>query len=176
MWRCHKRVTTVARRPFRAPLQCIVVAMTGPVRVGLMAALAMWLVSGCGPNTDPDTTVEHSGGIYLLKETQSYTGDVGGYGIRGRLTLLEETCIGYRWHGRETVIVFPPSARLSGGGRPDVTIKVEGMVFHLGDGFEAGTRGGAGSRASDYGDLADQAPQECQDLPALAVDSFGRTS
>jgi hypothetical protein len=84
--------------------------MTVRVR-GAPAAFALLtaaVTTGClGPNTHPDTGVETAGGLALLKETELYTGDVGGFGLGGHLAVVAGECLGFTYDGHETLIVFP---------------------------------------------------------------------
>ena len=128
------------------------------------------LAVGCGPNTDPDTEVLRSGDTYLLKETEEYTGDVGGMGFSGVLAIVDG-CVGVQ-AAEPLVIVFPPSAQLEGEG-DDVVVSVDGVRLQVGDSFDAGTRSTADGRPlSAFGDLEDQAPDSCRHTSAIQLDEF----
>ena len=54
------------------------------------ALLIVPITAGCsGSNTDPDTAVVRARDAFVLMETQTYSGEVGGVGIGGTLTLVD---------------------------------------------------------------------------------------
>ncbi len=71
-----------------------------------------------------------------------------------------------------TLLVFPPDTTVTGTGK-SLLLTVDGVHLRVGDEFFAGTRGsGTGQSLSTYGTLAQQAPQDCQGIPAVQVDQL----
>jgi hypothetical protein len=143
-------------------------------RVGVLASalLTAQIAGGCGANTNPDTAVIKAGDASVLIETQKYTGDVGGVGIRGTLTLVDG-CVGFGPPGLEVLAVFAPGTRVSGSNN-NLIIHTQDQELRLGDNFDGGSRtSGGGAPLSSYGDLAEQAPKTCRSLSAYAIDFEG---
>ncbi len=144
-----------------------------PGALAAVVLLTAVVASGCArPNTHPDTGVETADGLALLKETEMFTGDEGGFGLGGYLSVVAGKCLGFAFNGDDTLILFPPDATLSADSKGKIAVKVGGMKLHLGEKFEAGARQHPG-HLSAFGDLADQAPAACRHLPAMPVDEFG---
>ncbi|MDO9439899.1 MAG: hypothetical protein Q7T73_03320 [Beijerinckiaceae bacterium] len=127
------------------------------------------LVVACSGSENPDTEVLVAGDVAVLKETEPFSGDVGGMGVSGTIAIVDG-CVGVA--GSNQVIVFPPSTEVKGSG-DDLVLTVDGIELRVGDAFDAGTRGSDGASLDDFGDLAEEAPESCRDNEAVQLEEFG---
>jgi hypothetical protein len=140
--------------------------------VAVVILAIAWVALSLRENTDPDTRVLHPGDVFVLMETEEYTGMVAGVGIAGRLGLVGGHCVGFAGGGsRGVLIVFPPGTTVHGTG-DDLVIDTGEVELRLGDRFDGGSRRSDPAPLSEYGDLDQQVPKQCRGMEAMDVSDF----